>query len=155
MNDYKKGPYVVFILILLVVLVIGILYVINQNNINNNTIHSPSLEYEMHHKVYGVNEYSNVVVSKQQMASIYLANYLYILRTDLQKAYSMVDSDYVKDNNFDYQSFLNLVSKINVSNTSIAEFSVSDNNYYVVDKIGNEFIFIADGVMTYTVKFSQ
>jgi len=155
MNDYRKGPYIVFIVILLMFLIGIIIYVIYDNNINKNTFSSPLGDYEMHDKVYGVNEYSNVIVSKQQMASIYLANYLYILRTDLKKAYSMIDDDYIEDNNFDYQTFINFVSRIDFSNTTVSEFSSFENTYHVVDKAGNEFEFITDGVMTYTVKFSQ
>lgn len=155
MNDYRKGPYIVFIVILLMFLLGIIIYVIYDNNINKNAVYSPLINYEMHDKVYGVNEYSNVIVSSQQMANIYLANYLFILRTDLQRAYSMVDADYIKNNNFDYQSFVNFVSKINFSNTTVDKYSVSEDIYYVVDKMGNTFIFETDGVMTYTVKFSQ
>lgn len=156
MNSYNKKAYII-ILIILVIVFGG--FVIYYNYINNNEKHISLINYEMHDKVYGVNEYSNVVVSDQKMSSIYLANYLYLLRTDLEKAYNLVDDDYIKKYNLTYQEFVNYVNSINVSDTKVSEYSVINNDdmkqYIVINSSGNLFSFITDGVMTYTVKFSQ
>lgn len=158
MSDYNKRPYIASIIILIIILLCFVGFSLYRNYTNSKAVPNSYINYEMHDKVYGVNEYSNVVITEQRMAEIYLTNYLYILRTDLNKAYKLIDKQYIKDNNFDYNKFVEYVKTLNISNTKVLRYNVylDDNKKYysIISTSESKFIFQVDGVMTYTVKFS-
>ena len=150
-KKYKKT----FIL----VLVFGVLlsFYLIREFIASRTIYTESYlngeEYIMNPKTYGVNEYSPVNITDEQMANIYLNDFRYNLFNDINYAYQLLNIDYRNKKFGSINSFINYINSLNYNNMSIDRYSVSsDNKFITVYTKGNyKYIFKVISVMEYEV----
>lgn len=112
-----------------------------------------------HLKNYKSNEYIPTYVSSEDMAKIYLNDYLYYCRYDVEEAYKLLDKNYrnKKFNNIDeFKNYINIFANLNVK---VNKYLISKKNgyrlYYIYDNNGNVFIFKTKGVMQYTVYLDE
>jgi hypothetical protein len=106
-------------------------------------------------KDYDVNEYIPVYVSEEDMAKIYFNDYIYIMYSDINKAYSLLDEEY-RDKRFgSVDNYKNYINSLDNLNYTIDSFYIDDSGknkvYGIYDTNGNIFIFETSGVMQYTV----
>lgn len=102
-------------------------------------------------KKYEANEYYSFNISKQELCTIYLNDYISILSTDTLKAYNMLDENYRNIKFPSYDSFVNYVNTIYPTISSISTYKISGQKYYITDKNNNLFIIVTNGVMNYKV----
>lgn len=110
-------------------------------------------EYIMNPKTYGVNEYSPVNISDEQMATIYLNDFKYNLLNDINYAYELLNVEY-KNKKFDsINSFINYINGLNFNNMIVDKYSVSAGKDFITvyTKDNNKYIFKVISVMEYEV----
>lgn len=154
MNFIKKHKR-----IFLLILVFGILlsFYLIREFIASKTIYTESYlngeEYIMNPKTYGVNEYSLVNITDEQMANIYLNDFKYNLYNDINTAYQLLNQEYRNLRFGSIDSFINYVNGLNYNDINIDRYSISDDNEYirVYTKNNSVYIFKIISVMEYEV----
>lgn len=110
-------------------------------------------------KDYDVNEYITTYISDEDMAKIYLNDYIYIMFSDIERAYNLLNEDYRNKRFGNIDNFSNYVKSLNYGSFSLSKYYVRDENGYryfgVYDDNNNYFIFETDGVMQYTVYLDE
>lgn len=138
---------VIFIVILLV---FTVLYIVIDRITNQD-----ELGYEEFLKNYEVNEYIPVYVSDEDMAKIYLNEYINTMYLNTEKAYELLDKEYRSKRFGNITNYKNYVNSLNYSSYKLDKFYVKTSDEYkifgVYDTNGNVFIFKTNGVMQYTV----
>jgi len=145
--------------IFLLILVFGILlsFYLIREFIASKTIYTESYlngeEYIMNPKTYGVNEYSLVNITDEQMANIYLNDFKYNLYNDINTAYQLLNQEYRNLRFGSIDSFINYVNGLNYNDINIDRYSISDDNEYirVYTKNNSVYIFKIISVMEYEV----
>lgn len=118
----------------------------NLNKIEINTISDKSK-----------NKFDYSVVTEQDMAIRYFAHYKNIVRTDLKKAYQLLDIEYRTKRFESFEEFKKYIDKNynEIMNSTIKEYKVeyySDYTRYICkDQKGNTYIFKATAVFDYTL----
>ena len=112
-------------------------------------------EFIKYIKDYEINEYIPTYVSDSDMAKIYLNDYVYIMHSDIEKAYSLLDEEYRNKKFGNIDVFSNYVNSLTYTSYKMDSYYIDNVNGYkifgVYDKNGNLFIFKTKGVMQYTV----
>lgn len=154
MNFIKK--YKKTFLLVLVFVVILSFYLIREF-IASRTIYNESYldgeDYIMNPKTYGVNEYSPVNITDEQMANIYFNDFKNNLYSDVNYAYQLLNTEY-RDLKFgSIDNFINYVNGLNYSNMVMEKYSASDDNEFITvyTKDNKEYIFKIISVMEYEV----
>lgn len=153
----KKGSNSLIIIILIIGILVGIYYYFNNKTTKTDEEMSDADygEYIPNPKKYDINEYSKLSISDEQMSRIYLVDFQHYLKSDITKAYSLVDPTYAKLKCNTQDSFINLVDSMKLKNSTIKKYSVyreEEYTYYtVVDSNNNVIVFKTEGVMQYTV----
>ena len=112
-----------------------------------------------HLKNYDVNEYIPTYVSAEDLAKIYLNDYLYNMRYKVEEAYSLLDNEYSNKKFSGIEEFKTYISSF-VNDNIIAKkyYRTSKKGYiyyYVYDENDNVFIFKTKGVMQYSVYLDE
>lgn len=145
-NNKETRNIIIFIAI---ILVFTGAYIIIDKYLNND------VEQKEFLKNYEVNEYIPTYVSDEEMARIYLNEYIYIMYSDTERAYQLLDEKYRKEKFGDIENFKNYIKTLNYSTYKVNKFYVDEKGGYkiygVYDTNGNLFIFKTNGVMQYTV----
>lgn len=106
-------------------------------------------------KNYKVNEYIPVYVTDEDMAKIYFNNYIYVMYSDINKGYNLLDEDYRNKRFGNIENYKNYIKSLNNLSYKIDSFYIDDSGenkiYGVYDTNGNIFIFKTNGIMQYTV----
>lgn len=150
-KKYKKT----FILVLVFVLLLSF-YLIREF-IASRTIYTESYlngeEYIMNPKTYGVNEYSPVNITDEQMANIYLNDFKYNLFNDINYAYQLLNTNYRNAKFGSVNNFVSYINRLNYNNMVIDRYSISDDNKFITvyTKDNNKYIFKIISVMEYEV----
>jgi len=108
-------------------------------------------DYIMAPKTYGVNEYSPINITDEQMANIYLNDFKYVMYNDINGAYNLLNQEY-RDIKFgNITNFINYVNSL--GNITIDRYSVSSGNsvYTIYTTDGKTYIFKVKSVMEYEV----
>lgn len=148
--------------ILIIFFIIMILLYFLRDFIASKNIYTESYlrdeEYIMNPKTYNVNEYSFVNISDEQMATIYLLDFKYIVHSDIVSAYNLLDEEYRNKKFGSLENFQNYINSIEFNNL-VSKYYVQKSGNYVVygvyDTNSNLFIFKTDGVMQYTVYLDE
>ena len=154
MNFIKK--YKKTFLLVLVFVVLLAFYLI-RNFIASRTIYNESYlngeDYIMNPKTYGVNEYSPVNISDEQIATIYLNDFKYNVYNDVNYAYSLLNQEYRNLKFGAIDNFVNYVNNLNYNNMIVDKYSVSADNEFITvyTKDNNKYIFKVISVMEYEV----
>lgn len=139
------------IVVLIILILLASLFLINNFTAKKNEGFKDASEIPEIPKKYLSNEYFNLNISNQELSLIYFNDYVSILSTNLPLAYSLLDEDY-RNNKFPtYNSFVEYINNFYITISTMNEYRVVNNKYYVYDKNNNEFIFVTNGVMNYKV----
>ena len=110
-------------------------------------------------KDYGVNEYIPTYISDQDLVKIYLNDYIYNMRYDINTAYNQLDKKY-RDAKFDsIDKFIAYISNIGNKSISLKKYSKTSKKGFIIykayDNNDNVFIFKTKGIMQYTVYLDE
>lgn len=157
MEELKKNKFLILFAIILIGVTIYLLYFFKKEE-----------EYEFLNgeditlKHYEENEYIPVNITYDQMARIYLQDYVYKLIYNREDAYNTLDSKYrnAKFPTFDeFNQYVDTIMSVKLREMKVEKFAItekSDFKYYdVYDSADNLFIFKETGVMQYTVFFDR
>ncbi len=140
-------PIGIFVIILAIVLV--------RYYKGRQQILTPDENFVLTPKKYGINEYSLVSTSEEQMSNAYLTDYKNFLMNDINEAYNLLNEEYRNIKYPNIETFKNYVNSINLLNMTVSKYgkkSCGDEVcYYVYDKLDNLYIFRVFSVMEYEV----
>lgn len=146
-NNKEMKNIIIFVIILFVFSGVYLLldYIFNNENAEAGEIL----------KNYKVNEYIPTYVSDEDMAKIYLNDYIFKMFSNPAEAYELLDKEY-KDKKFgNYDNFKKHIYSLNYTSFTMDRYFVKTkkgyNIYGVYDTNGNLFIFRTNGVMQYKV----
>ena len=112
-------------------------------------------EYDEYLKNYEINEYIPTYVSDQDMAKIYLSDYIQSMYFDIEGAYNLLDEEYRVKKFGDITGYTSYVKALSYNAYEVDKYYVDTSDGYkifgVYDKNGNIFIFKTNGVMQYKV----
>ena len=147
MNEF---PIKNIVIVVIIVIVFTGAYLLLSRLIKND-----SLEYEEYLKDYQVNEYIATYVSDEDMAKIYLNDYIHNMYYDLETAYNSLDREY-RDKKFgNINNYRNYIATMNYSTYNVVTYYKKEYMGYIIfgvyDQNGNFFAFKTKGVMQYSV----
>lgn len=106
-------------------------------------------------KNYEVNEYIPTYVSDEDMAEIYLNDYIYNLNHNIQKAYNLLNEEYRNKRFGSFSNYISYVNSLNYSNYKLKSYYKKSADGYIIfgvyDTNGNFYAFKTKGVMQYSV----
>ena len=144
-NPIKYG----IIITIIIVVFVGAYFILS------NLLKDDSLGYEEFLKNYEVNEYIASYVSDEDMAKIYLNDYVHNMFYDVEKAYNLLNEEYRTKKFGNIEQFKNYVYSLDYSTYDLARYYKKDIDGYIIfgvyDKNGNFFAFKTKGVLQYTV----
>lgn len=149
----KKEIFIATIVVILIILIYIIYFVVNNKEARNG-YNSPD-DIITAPKKYDVNEYYSLSISNEQMASIYLNDFLFIARTNPDEAYLLLDEEYRNKKFGDVNNFILYVNNNYLKNISVNEYAFNFNKYYIYDDFGNTFVFVIKSVMEYKVYLDE
>lgn len=146
----NKNPIKYGIIIAIIILVfVGAYFIISKLTEDN------SLDYEEFLKNYEVNEYIASYVSDEDMAKIYLNDYIHNMFYNVEKAYNLLDEEYRTKKFGSLDDFKVYVDGLEYSTYVLSRYYKKDTDGYIIfgvyDKNGNFFAFKTKGVLQYTV----
>lgn len=156
-NDGKKVKRIVIIIIILLIIgiVIATFFVLQGKNDNTKK----KDEDIVYIKNYKVNEYIPVYISDEDMASIYLNDYINNITYDINAAYKSLSSDYKNKKFPNIDDFKEYLLKLDYSKMRAKKYAVVQRNgfdyYFVYDLSDQEYIFKTDGVLQYELYLDQ
>lgn len=118
-----------------------------------------SLGYDEYLKHYDVNEYISTYVTDEDMARIYLNDFIHIMYSNVEVSYNLLDKEYrdAKFGNID--NYKNYVDNLNYSTYNMTSYYKKDADGYIIfgvyDQNGNFFAFKTSGVMQYSVYLDE
>ena len=149
--------HVLLVILSLIILAFILYSVINYIIASHTDYYGPDYydkTYETIPKSYDINEYTNINITDDNMANIYLSDYLHSVSKNISESYYLLDEDYRNKKFGNVDNYINYISNIKISN-SIEEYYKKETNEYVIygiyDKNGNYFVFKTKGVMQYKV----
>ena len=111
--------------------------------------------YDEYLKNYEVNEYIATYVSDEDMAKIYLNDYVHNMYYDVEKAYNSLDEEYRNKKFGSLASYKSYVDSLSYPTYTLANYYKKDVDGYIIfgvyDKNENFFAFKTKGVLQYTV----
>lgn len=132
-----------------ILLFFTVIYIIIDKVVNNETDEPIFL------KNYEVNEYIPMYVSDEDMAKIYLNDYIHIMYSDVNKAYTLLDENYRNKKFGSIENYKNYIKSLTNLSYKVDSFYIDDRGknkiYGVYDTNGNMFIFKTNGIMQYTI----
>lgn len=146
----KNNPVKNIIIVILILLIFSVLYIVFDKVFKDETD-----EYGEYLKNYEVNEYIPTYISDEEMAEIYLNDYIYVMYYDIESAYNLLDQEYRTKKFGSLDNYKNYVYSLNYSSYVMDSYYIIEEDGYkifaVYDTNGNLFIFKTQGVMQYTV----
>lgn len=144
----KNNPIKNLILFVIIILIFTGAYIL----LNRLTQEKNEIVYL---KDYGVNEYITTYVSDEDMAKIYLNDYIYNMYSNIDKAYNSLDEKYRNEKFGSLESYKNYVDSLNYSTYTLSKYYKQEKDGYIIfgvyDQNNNLFIFKTKGVLQYTV----
>ena len=158
MEELKKNSLVIIICAILIGLTFLLVWLFSGEYDENDAY----LRDPIFLRNYGVNEVIPVTITQEQMARIYLSEYVQMLMNDPRGAYELLDPEY-RETAFPtfelFEQHIDMISGMNFSRAELVRFQVRNGNGYriydVRDAAGNNFIFQATSIMNYTVRLDN
>lgn len=146
----NKNPIKYGIIIgVIILLFVGLYFIISKFTDDD------SLGYEEFLKNYEVNEYIASYVSDEDMAKIYLNDYIHNMFYDVEKAYDLLDKEYKTKKFGSLDNFKVYVDSLEYPTYVLSRYYKKDIDGYIIfgvyDRNGNFFAFKTKGVLQYTV----
>ena len=139
---------IVFIAIVSIAIFTIIYLVINYFNEKNQD----TIDYI---KNYEINEFIPTYISDEDMARIYLNDFVHTMFYETKYAYSLLDDEYKNKKFGSYENFENYVNSLEFSSYNLLKYYKKQKKEYTIfgvyDKNNNIFIFKTKGVMQYSV----
>ena len=146
-NNKETKNIIIFVIVLFV---FSIAYILLDKIFNKEED-----EYGQFLKNYQVNEYIPTYVSEEDMAKIYLNDYIFKMFSNPEEAYKLLDEEYREKKFGSYDNFKKHIYSLNYSSFNMDRYFIktkrSYNIYGVYDTNDNLFIFKTKGVMQYKV----
>lgn len=132
-----------------IILSIAIIYVILDKVLEKEPVMDEFL------KNYEVNEYITKYVTDEDMAKIYLNDYIHTMYYDIESAYNLLDKEY-RDLRFgNIENYKNYIYSLNFPTYEVVKYYVISRDEYIVfgvyDNNGNFYAFKTKGVLQYSV----
>ena len=147
MEYIKKNKGVIIFLLILIIFTISVVIINKNREIKQQGNSVNDIKYE-------ANTIVPMYVNEEEMARKYYSDYMYLISSNSKFAYELLDDDYKLEKYPTYNEFYNYIKGKKYG--SLKEYAASRVNnkkaFYVIDSLGNELIFIEDGVMNYKVK---
>lgn len=146
----KNNPIKTIIFVVIIIISLTALYLILDK------LFTPKNVYEgTYLKNYKVNEYISTYISDEDMAKIYLNDYIHNMYYDVEKAYNLLDQEY-RDKRFgSIEKYKAYVRTLNYSTYNLESYYKKTKEGYIIfgvrDENFNLFIFKTKGVMQYKV----
>lgn len=157
MEEIKKNKFLIIICSLLFIILFVVLYMDDKKD---ETYYKEDESISLKH--YEENEYIPVNISYDQVARIYLQDYVYKLLYKREDAYNLLDSEYREAKFPTFEKFNNYVERLmnrDFLEMTVARYSVNEGAGYrdfdVYDSGDNYYVFREKGVMQYTVYFDR
>lgn len=148
MNDKKNTVSYIIIGIIVLLFIVSFTYLYNKENKSTLT------DYYQEIKDYKVNEYIPVYVSDNDMAKIYLNDFITLAISNPEESYYKLDAKYRDIKYPTYESYYNNFI-VNIEYPKIKQFYKESIKGYLVfgvyDANDNIYIFKTKGVMQYSV----
>jgi hypothetical protein len=156
LNFIKKNKSFLIIGIIILIFVLAYLY---REYKASKEIYTESYlggkEYIMIPKTYGINEYSPMIINDEQMAKIYLNDYIQNMYSDTQYAYTLIDEEYRLKRFGNFNAYADYVNTLKTSGYNVEKYYVEKKGKYklfwIYDQNDNLYIFKVEGVMQYKV----
>ena len=104
---------------------------------------------------YGVNEYISAYISDEDMAKIYLNDFVNNMLYDTRSSYDLLDEEYKNIKFGSYENYFNYIRSLQNYNITMTKFYKQSKNGYLIfgvyDNTGNIYVFKTKGVMQYSV----
>jgi len=155
-GEFIKKNILLIILVLLFISLIVFLLVRNLLASRSKYIDSTMSEetYEMIPKTYSVNEYTNIIISDDDMARIYLNDYVSSIQRNIEASYYLLDEEYRNNKFGSVTNYINYINNLNFYN-SVDRYYKKEVGQYIIygvyDSNDNYFAFKTNGVMQYSV----
>lgn len=148
MEFIKENKRTIIICLIMLVLALVIYFIFNRKTTPRHDYEFPEIER------YEINEILYLYTPEEYVAKKYLSEYINLMDFYPEKAYELLD-DEMKENKFaSYDSFKYYIDSLNKS-IKVKEYGYklekSKKNMYVIDMLGNTFIFREKSLMDYTV----
>lgn len=121
----------------------------------NNLLKNKEKGYDEYLKNYKVNEYIPTYVSDEDMAKIYLKDYIHNMFYDIEAAYDSLDTEYKNKKFGSLDNYKKYVYSLDNTSYVVSSYYKKDKNGYiyfgVYDTFGNTYVFKTKGVMQYSV----
>lgn len=144
-KNVKLVIYIVFIMVIFTIVFIVL----------NNLLKNKEKGYDEYLKNYKVNEYIPTYVSDEDMAKIYLKDYIHNMFYDIEAAYDSLDTEYKNKKFGSLDNYKKYVYSLNNTSYVVSSYYKKDKNGYiyfgVYDTFGNTYVFKTKGVMQYSV----
>ncbi len=145
-DDNKKKLFIIIIIVLVITLLYFLIRYLTRDD---------SLEYEEYLKDYEVNEYISTYVSDEDMARIYLNDYIYNMNLDVDESYNLLDEEYRNKKFGSLDAYKEYVNSLELSSRTISKYYKKDTGKYIIfgvyDNNNNFYAFKTNGVMQYSV----
>ena len=149
MMDKKAKVKNLFIILIIFALLIGLYFLLKYLKRNNTNWHEDYL------KNYDVNEYIPTYVSDENMAEIYLKDYINNIIYDVESSYNLLDEEYRATKFKDYASYYNYIKNLDIYNIKMEFFYKKKIDKHIIfivyDQYDNFYAFKTNGVMQYSV----
>ena len=155
MMNFIKTHKKTLLLVLLFIVLLSIYFI--REFIASRSIYNESYlngeDYIMTPKTYGINEYSPVNITDEQMANIYLNDFKSYLYDDINQAYQLLNIEYRNAKFGSIENFISYVNNFNFNNMIIDSYSINSDKttFTIYTKDNNKYIFKISSVMEYEV----
>lgn len=146
----NENPIKKIVVVVIIALILSGLYILLKELTKDD-----SLEYEEYLKDYNVNEYISTYISDEDMAKIYLNDYVHNMYYDLNYSYNLLDEEYRNKRFGSLENYRNYVISLNYRTYNVEKYYKKEVDGYIIfgiyDQNGNFFAFKTKGVMQYSV----
>ena len=114
-----------------------------------------SRKKENNENIYKDNQIIYKEISYEDIAQIYLADYLNLIRADSSEAYKLLDKNYY----ISYEDFLDKIEYLEENDFELESYNVKEKDdyrlFYIKDNNNNTIIFKEKEIMNYTVYLDE
>lgn len=140
----KNNKVIIIILFILLFSISIFLLVVNLSRKKGNN-----------ENIYKDNQIIYKEISYEDIAQIYLADYLNLIRADSSEAYKLLDKNYY----ISYEDFLDKIEYLEENDFELESYNVKEKDdyrlFYIKDNNNNTIIFKEKEIMNYTVYLDE
>ena len=139
---------IILIIVIAIIVLFSLYFILNK-------IFNKDEEAYNYLKNYEVNEYIPTYVSDEDMAKIYLNDYIQKMYYDVETAYNLLDEEYRNKKFGSIDNYKNYINSLPNLNYKLSTYYKYEKKGYIIfgvtDQNSNVYIFKTKGVMQYSV----